>query len=298
MMLGTRLDAIATQFPELGPVTASHLGEGCDSEALLVNDRWVFRFPKTIEVEAQLAIESALLPAIGDRLPVAVPRFHFYGQPGEHFPRRFVGYPKLAGVPAIGFDPVAIAAADVTRLGLFLAALHGTPVETARACGVPVEDPRESLHELRAEALQSLTDIARVAPDAPLELWRKRLDRSPDIRADEAIVLAHNDLAAEHILVDPETGRVTGVIDWSDAALTRAEVDFAGFYHWGGERLAAAVLRAYESSRPRLPEHALDVARYLAACRGALDVTFGTEMQRPEYVAAGLRALRLCAETI
>lgn len=296
MVFGARLDAIATQFPQLRPVTANYLGEGCDSEALLINDRWVFRFPKTAEVEAQLAIESALLPAIGDRLPVAVPRFFFHGQPGEHFPRRFVGYAKLAGVPAIGLDPVTIAAADVTRLGLFLAALHGTPVETARACGVPVEDLRASLHALRAEALQSLTEIARVAPDAPLELWRSMLDRPPDVRSDEALVLAHNDLAAEHILVDPAVGRITGVIDWSDAALTRAEVDFAGFFHWGGERLAAAVLRVYELSRPRLPGHALDVARYLGACRGALDVTFGTDSRRPEYVAAGLRALRLCVE--
>jgi hypothetical protein len=35
------------------------------------------------------------------------------------------------------------------------------------------------------------------------------------------------------------------------------------------------------------------VARYMSACRGAMDVAFGVEMQRPEYVRAGLRALHL-----
>jgi hypothetical protein len=33
-------------------------------------------------------------------------------------------------------------------------------------------------------------------------------------------------------------------------------------------------------------------ATYLAACRGVMDVAFGVERQRPEYVTAGLSALR------
>jgi Phosphotransferase enzyme family len=37
-------------------------------------------------------------------------------------------------------------------------------------------------------------------------------------------------------------------------------------------------------------------AQFLAACRGVGDVTFGLEMDRPEYIRAGLRALTLCAE--
>ena len=37
--------------------------------------------------------------------------------------------------------------------------------------------------------------------------------------------------------------------------------------------------------------------RFLEAgtCRGTMDVAFGLDRGRPEYVAAGLRALRLCA---
>jgi hypothetical protein len=66
-------------------VVASSLGEGCDSAALLVNGAWVFRFPKTKEVEAQLRTETALLPAIADRLPVEVPRFHISARAGARW---------------------------------------------------------------------------------------------------------------------------------------------------------------------------------------------------------------------
>lgn len=34
-----------------------------------------------------------------------------------------------------------------------------------------------------------------------------------------ALVFSHNGLGIEHVLVDPVTWRVTGVIDWGDAAL-------------------------------------------------------------------------------
>lgn len=293
-MTDTRIDAIAGRFPELTPVTASCLGEGCDSVALLVNDTWVFRFPKRSDVEAQLAIEAALLPEIAPRLPIEIPRFVFHGRPGDHFPRRFVGYRRIAGAPAIGLDPSELGVQDIARLGHFLASLHGTPLDLARLSGVPEQPLGAVLDELREDAIGDLEQVRKVAPDAPYDQWRELLGATPTV-SETAAVLAHNDLAAEHILFDAKTKRVTGVIDWSDVAITAPEADFAGFWHWGGEALATAVLRAYESAGGRLDDGGLEAARYLGACRGAMDVAFGMETERPEYVTAGLRALRLCA---
>ena len=284
---------IAEQFPELAPVSARYLGEGCDSVALLVNDAWVFRFPKTAEVEAQLAIESALLPELAPRLPLEIPRFEFHGRPGAHFPHRFVGYRRITGAPAIGTDPGDLESADIERLGRFLARLHDTPVDLVRASGVRDEPLADVLTELRDDGIASLDQVWKVAPGAPVDEWRAVLEHPPSV-PESAPVLAHNDLAAEHILVDVKTRRVTGVIDWSDAAITAPAVDFAGFFHWGGEPLAAAVLRAYETERGPLGPDTLPMARYLGACRGAMDVAFGVETERPAYVTAGLRALHLC----
>lgn len=288
----TSIFEITAQFPDLGPVTATYLGEGCDSVALLVNDVWVFRFPKTAEVEGQLVMESRLLPAIAPHLPLPIPAFRYHGRPGENFQRRFVGYPKLPGVPCLGLDAADLDPAEVERLGRFLAALHDVPLEVASAAGVPADDLARSLHELQGDAFDSLADVAVVAPGAPVEAWRRYFERIPTVAATGTSVLTHNDFAAEHILVDPDSKRLTGVIDWSDAAITRPEVDFAGLFHWGGDRLVNAVLGSYTLVRGALSEGALDIARYMGACRGAMDVTFGIEMQRPEYVAAGLRALR------
>jgi hypothetical protein len=41
-------------------------------------------------------------------------------------------------------------------------------------------------------------------------------------------------LYAEHVLLLPESGRVSGVIDWSDAAIADPAADFAALYWWLG----------------------------------------------------------------
>jgi aminoglycoside phosphotransferase (APT) family kinase protein len=105
-------------------------------------------------------------------------------------------------------------------------------------------------------------------------------------------VLLHNDLAAEHVLCDAETGIPTGVIDWSDMALGDPAADLAGILHWGGVPLAKLVLAHYDG---HVDDHCLARARFLAACRGVGDVRFGLDMNRREYIAAGIRALRMCA---
>ena len=176
-----RIRAIAAQFPELSPVVATYLGEGCDSAALLVNGTWVFRFPKTTEVEMQIAVEALLLPAIADRLPLQIPRFHFLGRPGEYFPRRFVGYQKLAGGPGIELDPGELASGEAAAIGRFLAALHAVPTADAAACGVPIEDLAATIEELRDDALTDMAEVERVAPDAPHDAWRRFLESSPPL---------------------------------------------------------------------------------------------------------------------
>src|SRR5262245_53738940 len=92
---------IDSQFPELSGATVSRLGEGCDSWAFEVGERWVFRFPKRADVAEQLLVESRIVPVLAAASPLPLPAFCFFGRPSNIFPFPFVGYPKLPGLPAI-----------------------------------------------------------------------------------------------------------------------------------------------------------------------------------------------------
>jgi aminoglycoside phosphotransferase (APT) family kinase protein len=282
---------LESQFPELAPVRARWLGEGCDSIAFEVNGRWVFRFPKSDDTVRQHEIEWAMLPLLSRRLAIAVPQVRFHGRPSPVFSRPFIGYPKLPGDPVI-----RLAQADVPfdvvlePVAQFLSDLHAFPVGEAMRCGVPVQALTVLIDEIRLDALDELPRILEIVPDAPVDDWRTFMDAGVSCTSAHSPTLIHNDFAAEHILFDVQTQQVTGVIDWSDMAIGDPIADFAGLFHWGGEPFAEAVLRHYTG---RVEAQHLDCARYMAACRGAMDVALGLDYRRPEYVAAGLRALRL-----
>lgn len=56
-------------FPELPVRDVAFLGKGVFSHAYLVNDKWVFRFPKREAAARALSREVALLPKLAGRLP-------------------------------------------------------------------------------------------------------------------------------------------------------------------------------------------------------------------------------------
>ena len=66
--------------------TAGAIDEGYDFHVVVVDDEWVFRFPRRAGVAAALEAEIELLPRITPALPVAVPelrrRARFYHRLG------------------------------------------------------------------------------------------------------------------------------------------------------------------------------------------------------------------------
>jgi aminoglycoside phosphotransferase (APT) family kinase protein len=283
---------IEAQFPQLAPARVSFLGEGYDSSAFDVNAAWVFRFPKRADVERQLLVEMRILPVLAGRAPLPIPSFVFHGQPSGTFPRHFGGYRKLAGVPGLQVDPAQVSfPALAPVLGRFLSWLHAFPVSEAARLGVEHHPVESLIEEVRTEALTDFELLNRAAPDAPLATWHAYLKSVPDARSPLSPALVHNDLAAEHILIDEAARAVTGIIDWSDIAAGDPAVDFAGVFHWGGQPFIDAVLSAYNG---RFDDRLVSRARFMAACRGVGDVRFGIDTDRPEYIAGGLRALHLC----
>ncbi len=284
---------VEAQFPQLVPARVAYLGEGGDSTAFDVNDIWVFRFPKHGDAERQLLVERQILPVLSESAPLPIPIFSFHGEPSPAFPRHFAGYRKLAGVPGSELDPARVPFPVLApAIGRFLSWLHAFPVGDAVRRGV-VREPIDSLIEdVRAQTLADFDLLNTVAPDAPLETWRGYITGAIATARPPTPVLVHNDVSAEHILLDEAARTITGMIDWGDVAVGDPAVDLAGVFHWGGQAFVDAVLPAYQSPADA---NLLSRARFLAACRGVEDVRFGLDHDRPDFIVSGLRALRLCA---
>jgi len=286
---------VRAQFSELTRSSVTYLGEGCDNWAFEVDGCWVFRFPKRADVERQLTVESRMLAVLEPASPLALPRFCFHGERSAAFPYRFAGYPKLAGERAIHLDARSMPLDSwAPALGAFLSWLHRFPVAVAREAGVEPQDFMTVLEEVRHDALDDFDLLQSGAPAAAVERWHAFFRTGPPQAVSTLPpVLAHMDLAAEHVLYDVVARRITGIIDWTEIAIADRAIDVAGLFHWGGPALVREVLASYDAG---IDAGVLERARYLAACRGVADVAFGRATGRPEYVEAGFRAVRLCLD--
>ena len=106
------------------------------------------------------------------------------------------------------------------------------------------------------------------------------------------LLLAHNDLGAEHVLVDPGTLAITGIIDWSDAARADQAAELGRLLRdLGPDRLDAVLdgMGATTAERPGLVARGWCYAR----CLVLEDLAYAVR-RRPDLVAmerASLTAL-------
>jgi aminoglycoside phosphotransferase (APT) family kinase protein len=105
------------------PRTILEIDDGYDFEVAIVDDEWVFRFPRRSGVEEALELEIATLPAIAPALRVDVPSFDFVS-----CDPLFVGYRLIRGEPLVDEDAEGVRA--------FLGALHALDLSA-----LPVEHP-------------------------------------------------------------------------------------------------------------------------------------------------------------
>lgn len=201
---------------------------GWDNTIVLVDETWVFRFPRREIALPGIDREIALLPRLAPllSLPIPVPEHvGVYGDP----PWRFWGARHLPGTElkvAGRTDEIGVAVGR--SLGRFVAELHALPADSS----LPV-DPFG-----RADAVSR----AGRARDVMAELRATRLDGLDDPAVEEVLaageaagppptetVLSHGDLYSRHVLVD-ENGATTAVIDWGDLCMAPRSVDLSVAY--------------------------------------------------------------------
>src|SRR5438067_10757151 len=80
---------INQQFPEIAAEKMEVLGVGWDNTAYLVNDKYVFRFPRRQIAVALLDTEHSALKELSKLLPLQIPQPEWFGKPTENYPWPF-----------------------------------------------------------------------------------------------------------------------------------------------------------------------------------------------------------------
>ena len=278
-------DAVRAGMRGLRVRSAVLIGEGVDNLAYEVNGGLVVRFSKEPDATRRaelVSAEAGLLAALAAVSPLPVPE-PVFTDPG----RGCWAYAKIPGVPLLDLPlprRLAHAPAAGAALGTFLAAVHAAPLARMATFVGPDEVP---MAQWRDEAAGHYTAVISAIPADRRGAVEAFLAASPPDRGG-ALVFCHNDLGIEHVLVAPGSGAVTGVIDWSDAALTDPARDF-GLVH---RDLGPAALAAALTSYPAGDTAALhERAAFYARCGLLEDLAYGRRTGLSAYTEKSLAAL-------
>ncbi len=223
------LARIDMALPGLIPAHAAvRAARGQFNDVLIIDDAFVFRFPRSAAAAETLRTEVDLLRALQGRLSLPVPNPEFVVFGSEASDRGFAGYRLLPGEPLFRATVAGRTRAEVAQIAgqvaEFLRDLHAIPA--AELPPLPTADARSDWADLLAAFEAEL--FPHMRPDARVKVaasFAEFLDTADD--AGFSPVLRHGDLGGENIRYDPATNRVTGIIDFGSAAMGDPAVDFA-----------------------------------------------------------------------
>jgi aminoglycoside 2''-phosphotransferase len=225
------VEIVRDQFPDIDVSAVGRIGEGWDNEVYAIGE-WIFRFPRHAEVVPWLEREIELMSIVERALSGLVPHFEKFGTRSERFPYPFVGYRRLQGLAvddANGTDvePLAVDIADA------FSRLHS--IDTGGVPPTPAGWENETWEDWRSYDEEDIDDILEILPETLVP------DAEPFLRGkvppppfDGPRRFVHNDICADHVLVDPRTGNLTGLLDFGDAMVGDSAGDFVGLITIGG----------------------------------------------------------------
>ncbi|MEV7808290.1 aminoglycoside phosphotransferase family protein [Microbispora sp. NPDC088329] len=273
--------ALARHLPGYAVGSVVPLGEGQDNAAYEVNGELVVRQSKVDDSVLRGEVvrrEAALLAAVSELSPLPVPRTVFVDEEAG-----LLAYGKLPGRP-LNLHPVRDPVRLAAPLGGFLSRLHTAPVERMHAF---VPHDAFPLSDLLEEAEGHYRQIATHVPTAARRLVEGFLGTAAPAEPG-VLTFCHNDLGSEHVLADAETSTVTGIIDWTDAAIADPAYDLALVYRDLGSEVFERTLAHYQG---RLDDAGHERVVFYARCALLEDVAYGLHTNARSYADAGLAHL-------
>jgi aminoglycoside phosphotransferase (APT) family kinase protein len=282
------------------------LGEGWSVWTFRVGDH-VLRFPKSGRDLGELKKEREFLPLLAEHIATQIPSPDTYCDTGPNgLP--FIGYPMLPGRSLIRADILLPASVRTGRseipladsfgrdLGAFLRQLHSYPAELALRQGIALVDGAALRADRERDYDEAMETVFPLISADAVALLRARfaayLDDSANFDFDPCLI--HGDLDRQNVLVEGETGELSGVIDFGGLRISKPATDFllplGDFPSLSISHQLPSLLEAYGEELD-LERARIEVDFTQQVLWPIYDVEFGKYWGNDEFVARGVEAL-------
>ncbi|WP_406596072.1 macrolide 2'-phosphotransferase MphK [Bacillus subtilis] len=267
---------------------------GMDFQVVFAKDDtgmpWVLRKPRRSDVVERASAEGRTLAFLRANLTADVPDWRI------HTPE-LIAYPMLKGTPAAGIDleqKQYVWNMDhqppsdhfILTIAEILAELHGVNPADAGQSGINVMSPEE----VRRNTAESMDDVKNKLGVSE-QLWQRwQAWINDDAYWPGFSSLIHGDLHPPHILID-QNGRVTGLLDWTEAKVADPAKDFVLYQTIFGEKETARLLEYYDQAGGRKWAKMQEHISEMQAAYPVEIAKLALQTQQEEHVNMALEAL-------
>jgi len=262
---------IRKSFPELKFSKVKNSSKGVDHEVLILDGKYVFRFPKTPYYKKMIQTEMKLLHSL-QKFPV--PNYEWKG-------KDFGGYRIIKGSPLTAQKYRGIKNKNKLHreLASFLTQLHSKKSFPGLK--------KIALHHSITLLNQRMKVCKKYLTAEQLEFTKRFIKIANKVKFPKYRVV-HGDFYHAHILVDNE---LKGFIDFSDAYIGDPAIDFHYFWNYG-EGVAQDIYRKYKG--PKDPEFLYRSQLYNYA--GYLSALYYSDKEKPQWRKGVLRRIKSLTE--
>ncbi|MBP9850409.1 MAG: aminoglycoside phosphotransferase family protein [Candidatus Peribacteraceae bacterium] len=239
------IERIRKEFPHILIERHTVPKQGMDHVAIVINDTWVFRFPHRKEYFSTFGNELSLLEELNKTITsLQIPNYTLMAKD-----KSFGGYSIIQGIECTAevFEKLSKEEKDAasTKIASFLTELHTIPLEGIEKCGIEKTDYVQYLRNLEKEYEAHLVNHLSKNEQ---ENCKQFFTEYAEMIAKAPTTLIHGDFYWWHLLINPSTNTLSGVIDFADSCFSDPSRDFAGLWIYGSE-FAQSIFSQYHGMK-------------------------------------------------
>lgn len=279
------IEIIKEKNPGLTIEEYSFNKEGQNNDVVIINDDFVFKFPKYSDGIEKLKREAYILNILKSHISLDIPKPIYNNFDSFEIGCLYSGYKMIRGVSFKQdiFHNIQRKNFIAKQLAIFLKELHSIPLEEICNYKLNVIDGYSEWVSLFEKIQKKLFPFMnKESQDSVSENFNSFFEKNFNLNK----TLIHGDFGPSNIIFDSNNQTISGIIDFNEVSIGDPAMDIAsliGPFGYGED-----FVRLFESIYPNI-EALLDRARFYASTFALQEALFGIEVGDKEAFDAGIK---------
>lgn len=259
--------------------------EGQNNDVVIINDEYVFKFPKYSKGIESLKKETDLLVVLNKYVTLSIPQPEYCKFDSLTAGQAYCGYKLIKGISFSRkkFDDVKDKETIANQLALFLKQLHGIPLSEVKGLTLEAADNHSEWRNLFRKIQDKLFPyMKKETKDSISDSFNNFFEQSFSINQ----TIIHGDFGPSNIIFDINSQKISGIIDFSEVTIGDPASDIASLI--GPLGYGEDFIKYFEPVYHNVDE-LMQRARFYASTFALQEALFGIEFGDREAFNAGMK---------